>query len=62
MESGDVYVPTDWLMEVFPARRERLRQVEEIRLGYRGMGRENSASGGLCGRGLIVGKSLRIEC
>lgn len=29
MVSGHIYVPTDWLMEIFPDDREKIKQIDE---------------------------------
>jgi hypothetical protein len=29
-DKGHIYVPTDWLMNVFPARRERIKELDAV--------------------------------
>jgi hypothetical protein len=29
-DKGHIYVPTDWLMKVFPARRERIMELDKV--------------------------------
>jgi hypothetical protein len=30
MQNGHVYVPTEWLMEAFPARRQRIKELDKV--------------------------------